>query len=204
VEKAGVTCRQVLATLFVCAAAVVAAAQGQSGPIQLVQATQVGRAMFPPGDTPRGGSGQPVDGIEGSSREMLKVHVHAHLALFHKGEQIAIPYGIGIVQPFQVKDGFVGIGQGIYWLHTHDATGIIHVESPDDRAYTLGQFFDIWGEPLGAGEVAGLTGTVRAFVDGKRYTGNPRGIVLGAHTQITLEVGSPFVPPPVYLFPTGL
>lgn len=181
-----------------------AAAPRQGGPIPLVQGRQVGRTMFEPGDTSRGGNGQPVDGIEGSSREMLKVHVHSHLALFHKGEQIAIPYAIGIVRPFQVNNGFVGMGKGIYWLHTHDATGIIHVESPDDRRYTLGNFFDIWGQLLTTGEVAGLKGVVRAFVDGKPYSGDPRGIVLGAHTQITLEVGAPFVTPPVYGFPAGL
>jgi hypothetical protein len=181
---------------------VVAAVSQRATPI--VQATQIGAPMFEPGDTPKGGNGQPVDGIEGSSREMLKVHVHAHLALFHKGQQIAIPYGIGIVKPFQVKDGFVGMGQGIYWLHTHDATGIIHVESPDDRTYTLANFFNIWGQPLTSSNVAGLTGTVRAFVDGKLYTGDLRKIVLGAHTQITLEVGAPFVPPPAYSFPAGL
>lgn len=182
------------------------AAVGQrlNTPVPLVQGTQVGLAVFEPGDTPRGGNGQPVDGIEGSSREMLKVHVHAHLALFNKGQQIAIPYGIGIVRPFQATNGFVSMGQGIYWLHTHDATGIIHVESPDDRTYTLGQFFDIWGQPLTANDVAGLKGVVHAFVNGKPYSGNPRGIVLGAHTQITLEVGAPTVPPPTYAFPAGL
>lgn len=181
-----------------------AAAPPQGGPISLVQGSQIGHTLFEPGDTPRGGNGQPVDGIEGSSREMLKVHVHAHLALFHKGEQIAIPYGIGIVKPFQVKNGFVGMGQGIYWLHTHDATGIIHVESPDDRRYTLRNFFAIWGQALTPREVAGLKGVVRAFVDGKPYSGDPRGIVLGAHTQITLEVDAPFTTPPVYAFPAGL
>ena len=193
-----------LMPVFLCDAGLGAGAPRQGGPIPLVQGTQVGRAMFEPGDTPQGGNGQPVDGIEGSSREMLKVHVHAHLALFDKGQQVAIPYGIGIVKPFQVKDGFVGMGQGIYWLHTHDATGIIHVESPDDRRYTLGNFFDIWGQPLTSREVAGLKGMMRAFVDGKLYSGDPRGIVLGAHTQITLEVGAPIVTPPVYRFPAGL
>ena len=180
------------------------AAQGGSAPILLIQGTQVGAAKFAPGDTPSGGNGQTIDGIEGSSREMLKVHVHAHLSLFYKGQQIAIPYGIGIVQPFQVNNGFVGSGAGIYWLHTHDATGIIHVESPDSRAYTLGQFFDIWGQPLDAQNIAGLQGAVRAFVDGKAYIGSLRSIVLRAHTQITLQVGAPFVTPPVYTFPNGL
>lgn len=173
-------------------------------PIPLVQGTQVGKANFAPGDTAKGGNGQPVDGIEGSSHEMLKTHVHAHLSLFYQGEQIAVPAGIGIVGPFHAKDGFVGDGKGFYWLHTHDATGIIHIESPDDRAYTLGNFFNIWGQPLSSTNVAGLIGTVRAFVDGKPYTENIRDIVLKGQEQITLVVGKPVPTPPRYAFPQGL
>jgi hypothetical protein len=173
-------------------------------PIPLAQGTQVGKANFALGDTGKGGNGQPVDGIEGSSHEMLKMHVHAHLSLFYQGEQIAVPAGIGIVGPFHAKDGFVGDGQGFYWLHTHDATGIIHIESPDDRAYTLGNFFNIWGQPLNSKNVAGLNGTVRAFVDGKPYTENIRDIVLKAHEKITLVVGKPVPAPPRYTFPQGL
>jgi len=198
------TGRLILPLVLVYGVAAGAVARRQGGPIPLIQGTQVGVTMFEPGDTPQGGNGQTVDGIEGSSREMLQVHVHAHLALINKGQQIAIPYGIGIVKPFQVNNGFVGMGRGIYWLHTHDATGIIHVESPDSRSYTLGNFFDIWGQPLTSREVAGLKGVVRAFVDGKPYAGDPRSIVLGAHTQITLQVGTPIVTPPVYAFPQGL
>lgn len=190
--------------LLLCGASSYLLAQRLATPVQLVQGTQIGRTTFEPGDTPRGGNGQPVDGIEGSSREMLRIHVHAHLALFYKGEQIAIPPGIGIVKPFRIENGFVGAGSGFYWLHTHDATGIIHVESPDSRAYTLGNFFDVWGQALTSSDVAGLAGVVRAFVDGKAYAGNPRDIGLGAHTQITLEVGGPIVPPPTYIFPNGL
>ena len=29
------------------------------------------------------------------------------------------------------------------WLHTHAADGIVHIESPVDRTYTLGNFFDV-------------------------------------------------------------
>ena len=190
------------ALFLVCVASAVAVAQRAA--IPLVQGTQVGVSMFEPGDTAKGGNGQPVDGIDGSSHEMFAVHIHAHLALFSKGQQIAIPYAIGIVRPFQVNNGFVGMGGGIYWLHTHDATGIIHVESPDARTYTLGQFFDIWGQPLDTRKVAGLQGIVQAYVDGKPYAGNPRNIVLTAHLQVTLEVGSPLAAPPVYVFPNGL
>ncbi len=195
---------RVLIRLLFALGSTVAAVPQVSNPIPLVQGTEIGVSMFEPGDTPQGGNGQPVDGIEGSSREMLKVHVHAHLSIFYNGRQIAVPYGIGIVRPFRVDRGFVGVGNGFYWLHTHDATGIIHIESPDERKYTLGNFFDVWGMPLTSTEVAGLKGALHAFVDGKPYHGDPRAIVLAAHEQITLEIGQPIVPPPTYLFPYGL
>lgn len=185
-------------------AGLASAASAQRKPVLLVQGTQVGRTHFPPGDTARGGNGQPVDGIEALTREMLKTHFHSHLSLFYDGEQIAIPYGIGIVKPFEVQDNFVGGGKAIYWIHTHDATGIIHVESPDNRTYTLGDFFDIWGEPLRQGDVAGFRGKVRAYVHGKPYKGDLRRIPLGEHTEITLVVGMPSVTPPRYQFPEGL
>ncbi len=173
-------------------------------PIALLQATTLGKTQFPPGDTASGGNGQTVDGIKGSGHEMLKSHTHAHLALFYHGEQLAIPYGIGIIQPFSVVNNFVGAGKGYYCLHTHDASGIVHIESPDQRAYTLGDFFDIWGEPLSAHNVAGLRGKVRAYVNGRIFSGKFRDIPLSAHNQITLEVGEPFVRPPLYRFPDGL
>ena len=172
--------------------------------VALAQGTQLGKAMFPPGDTAKGGNGQTGDGIEALEREMLKTHFHSHLALFYRGEQIAIPYGIGIVQPFEAHDGFVDSARAIYWIHTHDATGIIHVESPDGRRYTLGNFFDLWGRPLSRANVAGLRGRVLAYVDGKPYKGDPRNIALGEHTQITLVVGEPKVTPPRYEFPKDL
>ncbi|HVT47083.1 MAG TPA: hypothetical protein VHD57_04790 [Vicinamibacterales bacterium] len=190
--------------LIVTCAAFVAAAQRPSRSVPIRQSVQIGAGVFEPGDTPSGGNGQPVDGIEGSSREMLAVHIHAHLSIFDHGRQIAVPYAIGFVRPFRVENGFVDAARGIYWLHTHDATGIIHVESPDPRTYTLGNFFDIWGRPLTTTNVAGIEGPVHAYVDGKPYTGNPRDIVLRAHAQITLEVGTPLVTPPTYVFPEGL
>lgn len=186
-----------------CGAAAALSAQNRAS-IPLVQGTEIGGSFFEPGDTPQGGNGQPVDGIEGSSMEMLRVHIHAHLSIFNKGQQIAVPYGIGIVRPFQLVNGFVARGNGFYWLHTHDATGIIHIESPTDRTYTLGNFFDVWGEPLTTRTVAGLQGAVHAFVNGNPYTGDPRAITLTAHELVTLEVGAPIVQPPVYIFPNGL
>ncbi len=178
------------------------APQGGSTPIQ--QGTVIGQVRFTNGDTATGGHGQPVAGIQAAVSEQIAYHIHAHLSLFDNGRQIAVPRGIGIVPPRVVQDGFVVGGRAFYWLHTHDATGIIHIESPIRRLYSLGQFFAVWGEPLTGRDVAGMRGSVHAFLDGRPYHGNLRTIPLTAHAEITLEVGTPIVPPPRYIFPPGL
>jgi hypothetical protein len=33
-------------------------------------------------------------------------------------------------------------------LHTHDSSGIVHVQYSINRDYTLGEFLDIWGLDL--------------------------------------------------------
>ena len=84
-----------------------------------------------------------------------------------------------------------------------DTTGVIHVESPAQRTYTLGQFSGIWGRTLSGTRVGGATGTVTAFVNGKRVTGDPRAIKLRPREVIQLDVGT-VVPPHSYTFPSGL
>jgi hypothetical protein len=98
-------------------------------------------------------------------------------------------------------------GGCLYWIHTHDASGIIHIEAPavtpptGGDHYTLGMFFDIWGEPLTRDNVAGLKGPVTAFVNGAKYDGELKDIPLLSHQQVVLEVGTPVVPPPNYVMP---
>ena len=143
-------------------------------------------------------SGEPVDGIRCEASEQVAYHIHAHLAVFVNGEPRSIPYGIGVVTPAvtQTAPGpFVQATRCYYWLHTHTGDGVIHVESPTQRQYTLGDFFDIWRQPLNARRVAAATGTVTAYVNGMRYTGDPRGIVLAEQEDIQLDVGKPIVSP---------
>lgn len=170
----------------------------------LVQGSTIGAAAFADGDTPSGGIGDPVDGTSCATMEQLAYHIHAHLSLFVDGRQVAVPRGVGIAPPRQVQQGFVVSGSCFYWLHTHDATGIIHIESPVQKTFTLGDFFDIWGEPLSTTDLAGTSGTVAAYVGGKPYTGDPRSIPLTAHEQITLAVGAAPARIPSYAFPAGL
>ncbi|HKB53811.1 MAG TPA: hypothetical protein VKD22_07405, partial [Ramlibacter sp.] len=128
-------------------------------------------------------------------------HYHVHLSLFVDRQQVALPLGVGIMNAVVEGDSLAIAGTCFYWLHSHDRTGIIHVEpSEAGHTFTLGEYFDVWGEPLTSNNVAGNQGSVTVFIDGARYFGDPRAIVLTAHQQITIEVGDR-VAPPVYQFP---
>jgi hypothetical protein len=148
-------------------------------------------------------TGATVDGIACQASEQVDYHIHSHLAIYASGARQAVPAGIGIPGPQQVAGSFVEGGKCLYWLHTHDAMGVIHVESPVRRVYTLGQFFDIWGRPLSTTQVGRATGNVTAFLNGKPFSGDPRSIKLTPHALIQLDVGK-VVPAQPFTFPAGL
>ena len=85
--------------------------------------------------------------------EVFARHEHAHLTIVVRGQLRPVPANIGIT------------ATQICWLHTHDATGIIHIEANDPRTLTLGDFFAVWRQPLSAtvigGERAGSGETAR-------------------------------------------
>ncbi len=152
-------------------------------------------------------TGQAVDGISCQAGEQTVFHIHAHLTIFVNGAARQIPAAIGIpgAQAQSTPNGpFIASGTCFYWLHTHAADGIIHIESPIHRTYTLGNFFDEWGQPLGTDRVGPASGHVVALYNGQVYQGNPRDIPLNAHAQIQLEVGTPLIAPEQITFPSGL
>jgi hypothetical protein len=155
----------------------------------------------------RAQAGSPVDGIQCQASEQVLFHIHARLTVFVNGAPRQIAYGIGIpdAQASPTPAGpFVGSGTCFYWLHTHAADGIIHIESPVERTYTLGNFFDIWGQKLGPADVGPVAGRVTAFYNGRWFRGDPRDIPLSRHAQIQLDVGQPLVGPAKISFPSGL
>jgi len=157
--------------------------------------------------TATGATGQPVDGISCQTSEQTVFHIHAHLTIFVNGAARQVPAGIGIpgAQATQSPQGpFIETGTCFYWLHTHASDGIIHIESPVERTYTLGNFFDIWGQPLGPDQVGPAQGHVTAIYNGQVWQGNPRDIPLNAQAQIQLQVGTPLVTPEQITFPNGL
>jgi hypothetical protein len=164
-------------------------------------------AATPLASTSTGATGSKVDGISCQTSEQLLFHIHAHLTVFVNGSSRQVPAGIGIpgAQAQDTPSGtFINGGTCLYWLHTHAADGIIHIESPVRRTFTLGQVFNEWGQPLRTSQVGPAKGQVTALYNGKVYRGNPRNIPLNAHAQIQLEVGKPLVAPESITFPNGL
>jgi hypothetical protein len=138
-----------------------------------------------------------VDGIKCAPLEQLAYHIHARLQVYDNGQPRSLPGGIGMVGPVaeQTPDGpFYGARVCYYWLHTHAWDGVIHIESPTVQIYTLGEFFDEWGQPLSSSQVASAAGKVTAVVNGAPWTKSPRDIPLLPHEVIQLDVGSPVVP----------
>ena len=170
-----------------------AAGKTQPGPegIPLEQ----GPDLAPAGTTSQGST---VDGVQCAPIEQLAYHIHAHLQVYVNGQPRALPAAIGMVGPVaqQTPYGpFYGAQQCYYWLHTHASDGIIHIESPTARVYTLGNFFDEWNQPLSGTQVAGDKGKVTAFVNDKPWTKSPRDVPLVPHESIQLDVGTPTVAP---------
>jgi hypothetical protein len=143
-------------------------------------------------------AGQAIDGISCDTSEQTLFHIHTHLTIFVNGQQRQVPAGIGIPDAVaqQTQAGpFVDSGSCFYWLHTHAADGIIHIESPVKRTYTLGEFFDEWGQPLGPSQVGSARGKVTVLVNGQVFKGNPRDVPLGSHENLQVEAGTPLVAP---------
>jgi len=82
------------------------------------------------------------------------MHIHSELSIVQNGIRIPIP-----------KD--IGIGKIHQPIHTHENDNVIHVESSDTRAYTLGNFFQVWKKSLNTTCVADYCGKVEMTVDGK-------------------------------------
>jgi hypothetical protein len=112
-------------------------------------------------------------------------HHHARLWIYVSGDPFPVPANVGI----NAAAAFLAP------LHTHDDTGLIHVESTDASFEgTLGEFFDVWGVRLTSscigGNCAGGDLSLRAYVNGEPYDGSPRDIPLEDQTAIALVFGT--------------
>jgi hypothetical protein len=146
-------------------------------------------------------------GLHALSREGVTVHIHQHLDIVINGRVLrGLPPYIGIhIDEQHPSRSF------ITEIHTHDQSGIIHVESPTVRTFTLGDFFDVWGVRFSSrclgGYCANGSQKIYVWVNAKRVRTDPREIVLKSHQEIVVAYGTlasvPKPLPPSYPFPQG-
>ena len=148
-------------------------------------------------------TGASINGIT-CGAETTAVHYHMHLDLVLNGNPMGMPADIG----------HGANNTCIYWLHTHDTTGLIHIEAPQasaSRVFTLGDLFAVWGQPLDARHVGNYAlapaETVTAYVNGVKWTGDLKAVPLKEHSEVVLDItsGSGPIPSPraSYNFPAG-
>jgi hypothetical protein len=143
-------------------------------------------------------------GLVPEVNEHLTFHVHSHLDVFLSGKHVRVPAGVGIdiadpaVKRFPMPDGSTAYGGIVRCprvcispLHTHDDTGVLHTETTKPVPNRLGQFFTEWNVRLTRTCVAGYCKRVTFYVNGHRYRGDPRAILLADLTEIAIVIGVP-------------
>jgi hypothetical protein len=71
-------------------------------------------------------------------------HTHAQLKITQDGIDVPIPANIGITS------------KCMHPLHTHDGTGLIHMEYPIPFPFFLGDFFDIMGTTFNDSQIGAI------------------------------------------------
>jgi hypothetical protein len=134
-------------------------------------------------------------GLNALGQEGSVLHIHQHLDIYLNGKKVTVPALVGI----DTSSGF------LTELHTHDSTGILHVESDTNRTFELGQFFGEWGVKLTSNCLGSYCGRLNWWVNGKKMTGDPAQLILKSHQEIVIAEGKPpLVRPSSYKFPEGL
>ena len=124
-----------------------------------------------------------MSGVPPSKNKMV-LHNHVTLNVTYNGQTQLVPQNIGIGEnPLLYGDHSLdkyGM-QGMSPLHTHDASGTIHVESNTKRDFRLGEFLDIW-KGLDVNDK-----TVQATVNGNPVS-DFRNIILNDGDSISLNI----------------
>jgi hypothetical protein len=180
-----------------------------------------------PGALPQGGGqGGAVDNVTCDPLMSNNYHVHAFVGLFVNGQEIAVPDATGMVNPNvesppgPLTDNYPNqtiYADCFYHLHTHDASGMVHIEDPDPSGapitaslYSVKTYLDIWGVAVNSNQFGKFAGPVTVYTSGQfsrdhqcsgiycdvgansytLWTGDPTAIPLYSHEVIWYEVGS--------------
>ena len=111
-------------------------------------------------------------------------HIHALLHVYADGQAVTVPANIGISSAAGIESP----------LHTHDTSGVIHIEAGAPHDFKLADFFTVWGVAFSATQLGGYhnsgEATVQVYVNGKPVADVMR-YVIGAHDNIVVAYGAP-------------
>jgi hypothetical protein len=165
----------------------------------------------PDGDAPGGGHGATIDGkipclpVMGNG-----YHVHVFLGIVYKGKLMAMPDRVGMVHPGAEINGWTNTAQCFYEIHTHDASGIVHLEVAQPHplnsvVFKLRDVLKVWGVPHSDKSFGPFKGKIRVYTGmppalgqtvvstyapfaGKQWTN----MGLHSHEVIWIEIGRPY------------
>jgi hypothetical protein len=177
------------------------------------------------GDTAGGATAssnfEPVDGIAcASSTEpaasQQTYSVHAFVGIYYNGKEYALPQGIGMQNPTEPilsghpnDDYEIESQQCEYNVHTHDYSGLVHIEdtgypqsksttSPLSYKPTLQTLLHIWGVQLGSNGLTvpggtNLSGPAAIYYGTQSSTdyGPHGGLVTDSYTQVASASDAP-------------
>lgn len=181
------------------------------------------------GDTAAGnnGNGDTCD-TSMTSEPKSGFHSHAFVGIIYNGTEVALPQAIGIENPVEPTKGnpshpydYMEVENAtcMFHVHTHDFSGLVHVEVPEipyDSTYqslpsyaNLQTLLDEWGATLSAtGLTAGsntLSGAVSVYsgapsgkdsggndlVNSYTLAGSPSSVMLAHHNAVWIVIGAP-------------
>ena len=126
-------------------------------------------------------------------------HIHALVHVYVNGKPVTVPSDIGL-----------DIATNTFSpLHTHDTSGIVHMEADRTYSFTLGQFFAVWGVKFSNGQVGPYKDhdgeKLQVYLNGERVS-DPVNLVMKEHDSISVGYGKPgsFPTNPPANFPAGL
>ncbi len=168
----------------------------------LTAVSGLGATTAPPWSLPADTSAQVKAAGMSLGRMGTAEHYHAHLDVVVDGKPVGVLSDLGV----DSQSGAMAA------VHTHSNDGLIHVEAgTKGQPFTLGQLFTEWNVRLTADQIGSLKSgggkTLRAYVDGKEFSGNPALIRLAEHQEIALVYGAPNAArniPKTYDFGSGL
>jgi len=152
-----------------------------------------------PGARPGGGGqgpvGNKIDNISCDTTMPNTYHVHAFVGVYVNGVEYAVPDAVGMDRASGDRyDKYSGWPNQelyaicFYHVHTHDASGMVHLEASNavpitSSIFSLGTMLDIWGVKVTASQFGPYLGTVVAYT-------SLNSAQVPCHTVASCEVGA--------------